>query len=67
MNDDKENIYGQSNLQAAKASVNNFAFQTPNPNQTMMQSVKGKFLVTQTTGISSTPGNGLGSLAGTII
>ena len=32
-----------------------------------MQSVKGKFLVTQTTGISSTPGNNLGSLAGTII
>jgi hypothetical protein len=47
MNDDKENIYGQSNLnQAAKASINNFAFQTPNPNNNMMQSIKGKFLVT---------------------
>jgi hypothetical protein len=32
MNDDKENIYGQANIQAAKASINNFAFQTPNPN-----------------------------------
>ena len=26
MNDDKENIYGQANMQAAKASINNFAF-----------------------------------------
>ena len=33
----------------------------------MMQSIKGKFLATQTTGISNTPGNNLGSLAGTII
>jgi hypothetical protein len=40
MNDDKENLYSQTNMM--KASMNNFAFQTPNPNHQLLASIKNK-------------------------
>jgi hypothetical protein len=64
LNDDKENFFGSQNI-PMKASINNFAFQTPNPYQQTAAVNNLKLL--QGSGSSNTPGYNASTLAGTII